>query len=223
MKYTDFIGQKVVSCFEAKLDSYVVDIILKNNKIFKFVLADFETEETKILTIKDVFCVGKNAILIKNLQKIAISNTNLTQNLIKKEVFDIFGNSFVEITDIEFLEDFSINKITTKTNSFKPKQIINIGQVVLINSSDTNFSNKNFYPRKKLLIKKTFEQKVSILNSVFPTKIVSNNFLIGKKLFKNLNTKNGLILARKNDVITPATIQNAKKHNVFNELLNSVI
>ena len=117
---------------------------------------------------------------------------------------------------------YKINKIITKTNSFKPKQIINIGQVVLINSG-TNFSNKNFYPRKKLIIKKTFDQKVNILSSVFPTKIVSNNFLIGKKLFKNLNTKNGFILARKNDVITPTIIQNAKKHNVFNELLNSVI
>ncbi len=221
MKYTNLIGQKVVSIFDGKIDSYVIDILFsKNGKISKIILADIENENSKVLEFKNIFCFGKDCIMVKNCEKILVGEFSNKNPLINKDVFDVTGNFLGKVCEIEII-DYYISKICTESNSFDIKDIISLSGVIVINKN-TKFKKHNFSPKKQNILNTKSSQPVTVLSSKIPIKVTAHTYLVGKKLFKDLVGYGGTILATKNSIVSSQLLNLAKQHNVLTELSRSV-
>lgn len=221
MKYTSLIGKKVVSVYDGKIDSYVLNITFnKLGKISKFIVSDIAEENTKIITLKNIFKIGENAILVGNLTKFIVSDINSNFSYIGKEVFCTDGCSLGKVLDIEITNN-KICKIETENGNFELKDIISQNEVIVINKN-THYKKFNFSPKHTKSVLTESTEKVSILSTKIPVRITSHN-LVGKKLFKDLTGYGGEVLATKNSFVTSTLINIAKQHNVLTELSRSVL
>lgn len=221
MLYTSLIGKKVISVYDGKISSYIIDILFsKKGNVSSFVAIDEDNESEQIIEIKDIFKIGEDAVLIKNSTKIIVSGHNCKNIFINKEVFDINGSSLGNVLDIE-IDNLKISKILTTKSHFLFDEIISLNSVIMINNS-SNMKKHHFAPKKKQ-IQINSSQKVSITGSKIPVRVTSYNSLLGRKLFKDLVGKNNIILASKNSFVTATTMNLAKQHNVLNELSKSVL
>jgi len=225
MNYKNLIGQKVISIFDGKIDSYIIDAVFRNHKqLSKFIIADIENENHKILEIKNIFHIGTDGILISNLNKLIIAEYDYSKNLyMNKEIFDIEGKGLGKVTDIQLSQNYEIEKFITTNSSFEPNQIISINSVIIINNDKTHYKKHNFAPKRMVITQTTATQPVTINGTKIPIRVISSNSsLIGKKLFKDLINSNQIILAKKNTVINASILNLAKQHNLLNELTHSV-
>lgn len=225
MNYKDLIGQRVISIYDSKVDSYVIDAIFTNNKkLSKFVIVDMENENQKLLETQNVFKIGKGGILIRSSNKLIIAEYAYSKNLyMNKEVFDIQGNSLGKISDISLTQNLEIEQFLTTKNSFKPKQIINVDSIIIINTPNSNYKKSNFTPKKSSVAQTPSMQSVTIHTAKVPIKVLSSNSsLIGKRLFQDLKTAGNVVLARKNSLVTSSVLNLARQNGLMNELVRSV-
>jgi len=225
MNYKNLIGQKVISIYDGKIDSYVIDAVFKDNrKLSKFIIADIENENQKILEIKNIFHLGSDGILISNVNKLIIAEYDYSKNLyMNKEIFDIEGNDLGKVTDIQLSQKLEIENFITTKGNFEPNQIININSIIIINTAQTKYKKCSFAPKRSVITQATATQPVTINTTKIPLRVISShNSLIGKKLFKDLTNSNKVVLAHKNGTVTVSTLNLARQHNLLNELAHSV-
>jgi len=225
MNYKNLIGQKIISIYDGKIDSYVIDAVFKDNrKLSKFIIADIENETQKILEIKNIFHLGLDGILISNVNKLIIAEYDYSKNLyMNKEIFDVNGNNLGKVVDIQLSQKLEIEKFITTKGFFEPHQIINVNYIIIINNSQTKYKKWRFAPKKSVITQATATQPVTINATQIPLRVISShNSLIGKKLFKDLINSKKIILAKKNTVVSASILNLAKQHNLLNELVHSV-
>ncbi len=217
MKYSSFIGKKVVLIYEGKVDSYVLDVVIKNKSMSQLLLADIEEETKKVVNKKDIYKIGEDAILIRNANKITQSEPYIKETFIGKSVFDIEGNFLQTVKDIEFDEKFKIIYLATENAQFTLENIISNESAIII---DKNSKHKkhHFKPKVPQIPLSPTSQVVNILETKIPPRISSKNNLIGRKLLKDLVGYNDTLIARKNSIITPHILALAKQHNVLSDL-----
>lgn len=217
MKYSSFIGKKVVLIYEGKVDSYVLDVVIKNKYLSRLLLADIEEETKKVVDRKDIYKIGEDAILIRNASKITQSEPFITETFMGKSVFDIDGNSLQTVKDIEFDKNFKISYLETEKTKFNFQNIISNESAIIIDR-DSKHKKHHFKPKSPQIPLSPSSQVVNILETKIPPRISSKNNLIGRKLLKDLVGYNSTLIARKNSIITPHILALAKQHNVLSDL-----
>ncbi len=225
MQYTQIIGSKVFSIYECKNVGYVLGgtFNLKLNKLTNLIVADDDNETTYCLSIRNIYTINNNCVLIKNLTKLVVSDTE-SQPIINMDIVDITGKTDT-VKDITIDENFNLTTIFGANLTFDPKDIVYTkNNILLVNTSSQKISHKNFRPRTKKLttLITSPAQNVNILQDLTkptPVRVNNLNTIMGKKLADNLYSRQNEILAYKNTIITQNTINIARQFNVLNNLL----
>ena len=234
-KISMLVGKPVVSIFEGKMIGYVKNAFFddKFTKIDWLELFDKESENEYVIATKNVYSLD-DIVVIKNtdciLQKETIELNK--KSPVNYPVFSTNGKNCGKICDIVFDEKFKtvcfeIDKDTT----YKPNQFLNIGQNVAIIQPQKQTKLSNFKSKPKIATKNISANNiVTIQNNTqnkisSPKKILTDSydFLIGRKLDKNIYADNKQLLAKRNSIITSNIIDNASKNGKLKELTNSSI
>ena len=220
MNYTNLLNKNVISIFDGAVCSKIRQGVIKNGRLVYLVLQN--DDKKIILKVKDIFSYSFDSIMIKNKQKLIITNNENEPSFLDKEVFTATGKQMGKVVDIIFNEHFVVQKIITEKCEFDSQKIIVNNDIIIINEQNSNYHLKNFKPTNKINIPEKPEQKV-VITSKIPIKVIAGNFLVGKKLFRDLVSPNNIVLARKNSIVSISLINTAKEHNSLVELSKCVL
>lgn len=166
-------------------------------------IVNVELDNTTLLDTKQIVTSGKDAMFVQdedNIVKLSNFKNKAINNTIenKKIKVEILKTS-AENTDIstQTLEKVEINPIAENDGENKLEQGDNLIQVEPIK------------PRKKVELNETCLPKKST---------TKNNFLIGRKVQRNIYSFNHELIIKKNTRISEKTILTAKSHSKLKEL-----
>ena len=231
------VGKPVVSIYEGKMIGFVKNVIfdVKFGKIDWLELFDEKSENQFVVATKDIFAVD-DVITTKNddciFQKSLVDLEE--KNPMNFPVFSTEGKSVGKIVDIE-LDDKLKTSCFVLNNGEKimPNQMLNIGENIAIIQPEKTTKLSYFRPNSKILANATKTKNlVTIENKSFsqnkitvPKKVLTDNFnfLIGRKLDKNIYADNRQLIAKKHSIITSQIIDVASKNGKLKELTFSSI
>lgn len=252
MLATNIISLKVVSVWDCSIEGIVENILIENkkNKLRYLKVYNEEADSSFLLSYKDIYKLSENVVLIKNSQVLNPStNLELCEydclNPIGATLLDFNGKSFGKIKDFEIDEKFSIKTFILDNLKVKIKDIISLGEKIVLLKFPNNVKISSFSPKRK--IKRVVKDyKVTLLNEVnqvtnpaieslkieedyiklstppiqsSPKKLITDSrFLINRKLTDNISLDNGEILFRKDTKITYQVIEKAKTFGKLFEL-----
>lgn len=220
MNYTTFLNKEIISVFDGeKCGKVHMGLFNKKNKLFSFVI-NFNGNFSTVKTC-DIFSINDN-IMIRNSSKIIVSQKDSRPIFLQKEVFSVNGKFLGKVVDISINEKFVIESIITESTKFTPSKIITNNKVIVINEENSHFRHHNFTPKTKITNSTQLKQKV-FATAKIPIKVGSTNLLIGKKLFRDFISKNGIVLARKNSLITSSLLNTAMEYGYLSELSKCVL
>lgn len=220
MNYTHLLNKPIISIFDGKNCGKVQYALFNNmNKMFSIVVN--QNENFKAVDIKDVFALN-DCIMIRNSTKIMVHHSENTNSFLDKEVFTVLGKRIGKIVELVLDDKFYIDKIVTDKLEFSPKSIVTNKNIIIINNDNSHYKAFQFAPKTKISIPNNQPQKVLITTKI-PVKVNSKNHLIGKKLFKDFISKNNIILARKNSIVTYSLLNIAKENNALFELTTCIM
>ena len=235
-KFSKLIGKIVVSIYDGKILGMINGAFFdkKCEKLEWINFFDDESQEEYFVMTKNIFSMG-DAVMLKNADCMhpqdAIFDAGI--NPINFIIFSVNGKENSKISDVNFDEKFcTINFETSSGISFAPKDFLNIGKNVAILKDNSNTKLSNFKTKVKIQAPKDAQnQKVKIFDEenqaqiAVPKKILMQNynFLIGRKLEKNIYADNKQLIAKKQSKITPQIIEVASKSGKLKDLTNSSI
>lgn len=176
----------------------VTDVILDDKQN----ITQVELDNTNMIGIKQVVTSGKDAMFIQdedNLVKLCnFKSKNITNSQQNKKIK-------VQILTEENQPDDS----TSQENISKPSTLENRASEPILLEQEADKEIEPIKPRKK----------VELNENCLPVKTTSkNNFLIGRKVLRNIYSFNHELIIKKNTRITEKTILNAKSHSKLKEL-----
>jgi len=241
---SDIISKPVLNLYSGKIEGNICDLSFNNTftKIQKIKMFD-EDEEEYLIDATKIYSIGKGAIVIKNntALDLIINDLNSTHNnLINKEVFSTKGENLGYVKEIEFNEKLFVENIICQNNSFKPNQILNVAEKLIVDLDTKKLKMKDIKPKinsskshldKKVYIlprieqdnnEKTSSESASpykIDKTFSPQKVVGNTkILIGRKALKTIYGLNNEVIVKKDSIISSKNIEYAKLHSKLNEL-----
>lgn len=166
-------------------------------------IVNVELDNTTLLDTKQIVTSGKDAMFVQdedNIVKLSNFKSKAINNTIENKKIKVgILKTSAESTDIstQTLEKVEINPIAENDNQNKLEQGDNLMQVEPIK------------PRKKVELNETCLPKKST---------TKNNFLIGRKVQRNIYSFNHELIIKKNTRISEKTILTAKSHSKLKEL-----
>lgn len=209
-RISNIISSAVISLYEAKEVGIVYNITLdeKTKKCKYMCILNDDSDITSVIHFKDIYNIGKDCVYIKNQKILELSN-NLDKEIeyckspLNLKIYDISGNYLGVCQDIELDNNFrALNIITNNNISIPATQIINIGSVII--TGDKKISISKLKPDSDIIISSIAPtEKVAILTTTPTTKpatsskiITDSNFLLGRKITKDILSNNGEIIAK---------------------------
>lgn len=226
IKLSKLISIPVINIFDLKQEGVIENVLVdfKTKKAKFLVVYNEENDTYKTIAFKDVYTFGDDAVMIANASKITLyENTELQlKNLVSPLntiCYNLEGTKIGKTTEINLQKDF-LHSIEIGENSYP------ISQVKALNNSIGIVSNSNINITR-FKVKSNFKTtknniKVSISATTPAREIANYNFLLSRKLTKDITNENGEVLARSGSRITIATINKLKYYGKLKELtLNS--
>ena len=241
-KISELLGKPVISIYNGNIEGFINNVFC-NDKLTKIEYLQFfddENQGEKLSSIKNIYHIGEDAITIKNNDDVFVENTimNVGINPINFDLYTINGKKVSKISDVEFNDKFAIKNIICQDGqTLSSKQILKLGKNVAIKSESKNAVKiSNFKSKAKILNSDSHQNiKVEIQNelplipkskiSPLPKKLVTGGyeFLIGRKVDKNIYSDNKELIIKKQSKITSAIIDVASKNGKLKELTTSSI
>ena len=240
MKATTIISMPIINLYSGRYEGTVSNICFdKKLKLAKWlVFFDDNSEEDKAILTSKVN-IGKNAIIIKNNEGIfplvSAEGDLVFNNPINLKTYDSNGNLLGKVTDIELNNKFVVENIFINEQSYNANQILSASNDTII----LNLTGKKIKLQQKTkIIKNKKPVKVviqpiekltpPIIEEVTPTgfdkspspiRILSNhNYLIGRRITKNIYGSNNEIIAKKDSLVTTKNLEWVKQNNKVIEL-----
>ncbi len=225
-KVSQFISLPVINIFKSRIEGYVENVCFDNSqKSLTYIKIFDETNDTyKLVKFSDIFTF-KDAIFIKNSSKITLYENldNLQADLtnpLTSTAYSLSGALIGKVDEIEVLKNGHIESISVGEKSFTPSQIVGLGDQITTVSLDKKTSLSRFAPQRKKIsnLASTPEPVVKIMSTPLPNE---NNyqFLLNRKIMKDIKAPNGEIIARQNSVINSSTITKLKYYGKLKELM----
>ncbi|MBQ3047668.1 MAG: PRC-barrel domain-containing protein [Clostridia bacterium] len=238
---SEIVSKPVLNLYTGKIEGTVSSIVFDDNykKIRYLKIFDKDEEEYSIDSSK-IYSVGKNSVVIKNSEALILNInqiSNKDNNPINTNIYTTTGDWLGKLTDIQFNERFEVENFISNENKIQQKNLVNIGENIIVNTSDKQIKLNNLKPKIKnqmvstqnvitimpKIENPTIENKpkmnYKISQGFTPQKIVSNsNFLIGRKALKTIYGLNHEIIIKKDNLINEKILDIAKKHSKIMEL-----
>lgn len=231
-KVSNIISSFVVSVFNGQIEGVVSNILFNEKKHAKYLIISQNDEQFLVLNTSDIYKLGDGAVIIKNSDCLNLmSNMELEiKNYfspINSIIVSVEGNFLGYVTDIELDEKFNILSFESSTkNNVNLSTVINISESVIITSNNTLKKPKlsGFKPKYTIekLAENSTQQTVEILTNsgaILPNRTVANyNFLINRKVSKNIVNFNGEIIIKENQIINSKVLDIARINGKIREL-----
>ena len=232
-KISNLVGKPVVSIYEGNIEGYVKGVFVDRelSKITMLSIFDDESQIEKFVNLIDLVTLGDDAVMIKNNQNILLNETFAVEdaNPIGFKVFDIEGKYFGKIADVEFDENLTLQSIVLQDKQILNKSnVLKVGKNLIIKSIENKVKISKFKPKTRIFDKKQKNVKVEIQEDstqkkptrAYPKKVLTRGyeFLIGRKVGRNIYTENNQLIAKKQSKITSQTIDTASQNGKLKEL-----
>lgn len=240
MKATTIISMPIINLYSGRYEGTVSNICFdKKLKLAKWlVFFDDNSDEDKAILTSHV-TIGKNAIIIKNNEGIfpliSTEGDLIYNNPINLKAYDSEGNLLGKINDIELNNKFVVEQLFVNQAAYNINQILSSSNDTIvfnltgkrIKLQQKNKMIKNVKPTK-VVIQPITKTAPPVIEEVSPTgfdkspspmRILSNHdYLLGRKITKNIYGSNNEIIAKKDSLITTKNLEWVRQNNKVIEL-----
>jgi sporulation protein YlmC with PRC-barrel domain len=209
MNVCDLISKKVYSIYEGNEIGYVLNVSFDSEltKLDYLVVVSLYEENEMILKFQDVIQMNNEAVFINSEKLLSFDVNAFPNNPIGKKIFSVKGEFMGRVEDVEISKNF-VKKIIGSQCEIMPKNIFSIG-------NDCMFFSKNKIKKSKI-IEKNKEINVNIQKISFPYKQkCQGDNLLGKKILSDILDKNHIVSYKKNTIVTPKIIIDAKQKGLL--------
>lgn len=229
---SQLLGKPVISIYNGNLEGFVKNVLIdkKLKKLLWLEIFDDESQEEKLVSLKNICYLNNDAIMLKNNENIFLMNTLETNciNPIGYKVYELNGKFDDKIIDFVYDKSLNIETVILQNNKqLKIDEILNVGFGIVIKKDNSNVKLYNFKPKTKIITNDDIkEQKVEALERKItmvkqhPNKILTAGyeFLIGRKVGQNIYSENKQLLVKKNTKISNQVIDIASQNGKLKEL-----
>ena len=209
MRASDLISKKVYAIEEGCQCGYVLNFSLdkENKKLDFLVVASVDDESEMLLRENSISSISEDAVFVLSEKVLKYEVSNFMNNPIGKKVFSINGENLGKVIDVEIEKNY-VKKIITSSCEILPKNIYSSGKDCLF------FSKSKRKNRKEKVVE---HKKVSL---PYRQTFQGEN-LIGKKITKDIVDENHFLVFKKNDIVSPKIVIEAKKRHLFKALIDN--
>lgn len=230
-KVSNIISSFVVSIFDGQTEGVVSNILFNEKKKAKYLIISQNDETFLMLDTKDIYALGDGAVLIKNSQVMHIYESKILESKncfspINSIVVNLDGNFLGYVSDIELDDKYAIISISVGTDkTIKLSDVLNVTDSAILTCIGikkpkiANFKTTSIIPPTSEDVKVTTlsEQKQS--ETIVPTRSITNyNFLLNRKVNRNIQNFNGEIIIKENQIINTKVLDIARINGKIREL-----
>ncbi len=167
---SEIISKPVLNLYSGKIEGTIKDAYFDSTykKIQYFKIFDDEEEEY-ILSTNKIYSVGSSCLVIKNSEALILENTDKTiqeNNPINLEIYSSNGDNLGVLSDVEIEKNFEVKNLLTKDLVITPRNIVNIGKIIIINNSDKKVKYSDFKPKIKKAKQSTSNNIIKIMPTI---------------------------------------------------------
>lgn len=178
--------------------------------------------ETKVILFPLIRGMGKDVVTVED-DSALMSVTNLKKAIQKQleENIQLFGYKVITETGrlLGYIEEFSFNPRTGKIDAYQIKdnlnfissqEVISIGkELIIVKESASSIIRPISHTGDEINLNSIFERR-------------QMEFVLGKRLSRNLETDSGYLIAQEGETISEEIIRRAKEEGKFTELVMSI-
>lgn len=228
-KVSNIISSYVISIFDGQIEGVVSNILFDEKKKAKYLIISQNDEQFWVLETSKIYKLGEGAVIIKNATHLNLMESKELEikncfSPINSIVVSIDGNVVGYVSDIELDNKYNIKNFVARDGQLVGlNSIVNMSDSVIITCNEkkpklSTFKNKNTIKINNI----NSEEKVKILeknDTILPNRIVTNyNFLINRKVSKNISNFNGEIIIKENQIINSKILDIARINGKIREL-----
>lgn len=230
LKVSNIISSYVVSVYNGQIEGVVSNILFNEKKRAKYLIISQNDEQFLVLDTAKIYKIGDGAVIVKNSNALDLMASKELEikncfSPINSIVVSLNGNFLGYVSDIELDEKLNMkNFVVREGEVINLNNIINISDSAIIISTDEKKPKLgNFKEKSKIQISlNNSNEIVSILekpDTILPNRTVTNyNFLINRKVSKNILNFNGEIIIKENQIITSKILDIARINGKIREL-----
>lgn len=229
-KVSNIISSYVVSVYNGQIEGIVNNILFNNKKQAKYLVISQNDEQFLVLETKDIYKTGEGAVIIKNSDVLSLMESSELKmkecfSPINSIVVSIDGDYIGHVSDIELDNKYNIKNFIVDGQVFDLNKVINISEsAIIINTLDTKTSLSKFKSKTKIVMgnERITNQTVSVMSSqtILPNRTMLNyNFLIGRKVSKDILNFNGEIIIKENQTVNSKVLDIARINGKLRELI----
>lgn len=229
-KVSNIISSYVVSVYNGQIEGIVNNILFNNKKQAKYLVISQNDEQFLVLETKDIYKTGEGAVIIKNSDVLSLMESSELKmkecfSPINSIVVSIDGNYIGHVSDIGLDNKYNIKNFIVDGQVFDLNKVINISEsAIIINTLDIKTNLSKFKSKTKIVIgnERITNQTVSVMSNqtILPNRTMLNyNFLIGRKVSKDILNFNGEIIIKENQTVNSKVLDIARINGKLRELI----
>ena len=229
-KVSNIISSYVVSVYNGQIEGIVNNILFNNKKQAKYLVISQNDEQFLVLETKDIYKTGEGAVIVKNSDVLSLMESSELKmkecfSPINSIVVSIDGDYIGHVSDIELDNKYNIKNFIVDGQVFDLNKVINISEsAIIINTLDIKTSLSKFKSKTKIVMgnERITNQTVSVMSNqtILPNRTMLNyNFLIGRKVSKDILNFNGEIIIKENQTVNSKVLDIARINGKLRELI----
>ncbi len=230
LKVSNIISSYVVSVYNGQIEGVVSNILFNEKKRAKYLIISQNDEQFLVLDTAKIYKIGDGAVIVKNSNTLDLMASKELEikncfSPINSIVVSLNGNFLGYVSDIELDEKLNMkNFVVREGEVINLNNIVNISDSAIIISTDEKKPKLgNFKEKSKIQISlNNSNEIVNILekpDTILPNRTVTNyNFLINRKVSKNILNFNGEVIIKENQIITSKILDIARINGKIREL-----
>lgn len=251
MKVTEILSKPIINLYTGEFEGTIKNICFdKNTKTAKWLIFfdDSSEIEEKALQISQIYKMGTNAVVIKNSDAIypmvSAEGDIFYNSPMNNLVYNTEGENIGKVREVNLTSKFVIESVETENQTIPYEKAVSKGKDTLVINETNKKINIKGAKQRKIFTKSVKDITVSTQPIELPPKIqapepltvsyskdplpirilTNNNYLIGRKVLKNICGMNNEIIAKKDTIVTLKNVEWAKQNNKIIELaLYSVV
>lgn len=230
-KVSNIISSFVVSIYNGQTEGVVSNILFNEKKKAKYLIISQNDETFLMLDTKDIYAFGDGAVLIKNSQVLNMYENKILESKncfspINSIVVNLDGNFLGYVSDIDLDNKYSIVSISVGNDkTIKLCDVLNVTDSAILTCLGikkpkiSNFKASNVLPTVENNIKVTIQDDIKPIETILPTRSITNyNFLLNRKVNRDIQNFNGEIIIKENQIINTKILDIARINGKIREL-----
>lgn len=231
----ELISLSVLALYEGELIG-TVDKLYFDNKLKKLINVEIisDNDTRYVLLAKNIYNVGKNAIIVKNKQMVSlkVEDTDLIPCPIGAKAYSIKGAYLGIVNEVVLDDKFTTEKLTLdNANILTITNLASIGKnTIIFSDNNQKVEIKKFKSKPTPKIFKDIKPQIVSIQPVqteHPVQIVSPptneqtnpNFLIGRICTKDIYNFNNELMVKKATKINKKHLKDASRYGKLREIM----